>query len=135
MTLPQQARVLYRKAVDDSRVLEVDLAGSLLTDEIWGFHAQQAVEKLLKAIIAWREQAFPFTHNLIQLADLAAEYVPDLPSECETLVELTPFAAELRYSYAQPSGSSAKLDRKRYRDLIQSLLIYTARLLRISEEE
>lgn len=135
MTLPQQARVLYRKAVDDSRVLDVDLSGAILTDEIWGFHAQQAVEKLLKATIAWREQAFPFTHNLFQLADLAAEYVPDLPSECETLVELTPFAAELRYSYTQPSASSAKLDRKQYRDLVQALLTYTGRLLHVAEQE
>ena len=58
MTLHEQAIILYRKSTDDVRVLRLDLTGAVMTDEIWGFHAQQATEKLLKSIIACKERNF-----------------------------------------------------------------------------
>ena len=36
------------------------------SDEIFGFHAQQAVEKALKAWLAFLGQRFPKTHDLKQ---------------------------------------------------------------------
>ena len=133
MTLHEQALILYRKSTDDVRVLRLDLTGAVMTDEIWGFHAQQATEKLLKSIIACKERQFPFTHNLLQLVDLAMECSSDLPAQCESLAELTPFAAERRYSYIQPNFTSAKLDRERFVRELDIFRRYVANLLRITE--
>ena len=48
MTLHEQAKVLVGKAGEDLTVLRELLSNAKVSDDIWGFHAQQAVEKLLK---------------------------------------------------------------------------------------
>jgi HEPN domain-containing protein len=64
------------------------------------FHAQQAAEKALKAILALAEAPIPRTHNL---EDLHAQCLllsqPGLANDLASLdvAELTPFAVELRY--------------------------------------
>ena len=60
------------------------------------FHAQQCVEKLLKAYLVYHDIDFPFTHNISRLLELADEltgWLRDL-TEAE---ELTPFATTVRY--------------------------------------
>jgi hypothetical protein len=42
------------------------------------FHAQQAVEKILKAFLVSRGRAVPRTHNLVALLDGAVELEPEL---------------------------------------------------------
>ncbi len=42
------------------------------------FHAQQAVEKLLKGLLAFQDQAFPHTHNLEELLALCVAMEPGL---------------------------------------------------------
>jgi HEPN domain-containing protein len=63
------------------------------------FHAQQAVEKLLKALLASAGSPIPRTHNLEDLADLCARVLPgwDLPDV--EVADLTPYAVELRYDF------------------------------------
>ena len=60
------------------------------------FHAQQCVEKYLKALLAWHGVDFPKTHNLaILMALLPAPMRPDLtPEEQE---RLTDYATITRY--------------------------------------
>ncbi|MFU8884226.1 MAG: HEPN domain-containing protein [Cyanobacteriota bacterium] len=60
-------------------------------DEDWGFTAQQAVEKLLKAWIVLADRQAPRVHDLEDLAALAGEQVDPL------LLELQVFAVEARY--------------------------------------
>ena len=60
-------------------------------DEDWGFTAQQAVEKLLKAWIVLADQRPPRSHELSELAALAAIELPD------PLLGLQTFAVEARY--------------------------------------
>ncbi|NDC14427.1 MAG: HEPN domain-containing protein [Synechococcaceae bacterium WB9_2_170] len=60
-------------------------------DEDWGFTAQQAVEKLLKAWIVLHDQRPPRSHELSELAALAAIELP------EPLLALQTFAVEARY--------------------------------------
>jgi HEPN domain-containing protein len=57
-----QAQLMLRKAAEDRMAIAFDLP-----DSIFGFHAQQAIEKLLKALIASRGDAYPRTHDLRQL--------------------------------------------------------------------
>ncbi len=59
--LAEVSRTLFRKATGDAAAAR-DLAGNPdIPDEIVGFHAQQAVEKWLKAIIAGRGETFEHT--------------------------------------------------------------------------
>jgi len=60
-------------------------------DEEWGFQAQQALEKLLKAAVVLRNQAPERTHVLMQLARQLGE---PLPAE---LMQLQVYAVEARY--------------------------------------
>jgi HEPN domain-containing protein len=60
-------------------------------DEDWGFTAQQAVEKLLKAWIVLADRQPPRVHDLEDLAALAGEEVDPL------LLDLQVFAVEARY--------------------------------------
>jgi HEPN domain-containing protein len=61
------------------------------------YHAQQAIEKCLKAVLAVSGAAIPRTHNLEELGDRVAEAVPTLVLDANELAEITPYAVELRY--------------------------------------
>ena len=60
-------------------------------DEDWGFTAQQAVEKLLKAWIVLADRQPPRVHDLEDLFALAGQQLDPL------LLELQVFAVEARY--------------------------------------
>jgi len=46
------AEVLARKAGDDAKAMQLLAPNPEISDEIIGFHAQQAIEKWLKAVMA-----------------------------------------------------------------------------------
>ena len=62
-----------------------------------GFHAQQAAEKLLKALLTWHQVEFPKTHDLTALLDLVAGCQGELAAALADLDELTQYAATTRY--------------------------------------
>ncbi|HPO16833.1 MAG TPA: HEPN domain-containing protein [Candidatus Hydrogenedentes bacterium] len=63
------------------------------------FHAQQAVEKCLKAFLIFHSIDFPYTHNLSKLVEHCITIDPSF-GEIVSLVEpLTPYAVETRYDY------------------------------------
>ncbi len=65
--------------------------------EIIAFHAQQAVEKALKGFLLSRKCFdFPKTHDLGRLLDLVESFEPEL-TNIDAIIELTPFAVEMRY--------------------------------------
>lgn len=66
------------------------------------FHAQQAAEKYLKALLTWRQIEFPKTHDIGQLLDLLRPAFPDLASDLRDATLLTPFGVEIRYPGDQP---------------------------------
>lgn len=59
------------------------------------FHAQQAAEKYIKALLVSKDVMFPKTHDLSSLMDIVNE--PDLPFEYEALDRLSRFAVSARY--------------------------------------
>ena len=65
-------------------------------DEIFGFHAQQAVEKTLKAWLAFLGATFPKTHDLKKLIDMLSDrgIVTD---HLDAFVDLNAFAVQYRY--------------------------------------
>jgi HEPN domain-containing protein len=69
----EHSRALLRMAQRDLNALRgminpaVTSSASLFSDEIFGFHAQQATEKCLKAWIASLGRRYPRTHDLMAL--------------------------------------------------------------------
>ncbi len=97
MTAADLAQRLLRKAGQDGRAAQVLALASDTADEAIGFHAQQAVEKLLKAVLAGRAIPFKQTHNLTQLAAALRAHGVEFPAHLEDVFELGPFAVALRY--------------------------------------
>ncbi len=60
------------------------------------YHAQQCVEKYLKAYLVFRGIDFPYTHNISHLLELCAESA-NWTKEIQDAEELTPFAITTRY--------------------------------------
>ena len=92
-----QIELLLNASARDARTLTFPV-----DDEIFGFHTQEAIEKLFKALIsAWGEE-FPFTHDLEELAlqlQALGEILPKLPLSYH---ELNQYAVEARYDAGAP---------------------------------
>lgn len=61
------------------------------------FHAQQASEKALKALLTFHLVLFPKVHELVLLLDMAVVHLPDLEAFRESLAEMSNYAVEVRY--------------------------------------
>ena len=68
-----------------------------IDDAVIGFHAQQAVEKCLKAVLARHQVVIRKVHDLHALLDLLTDHHLPSPPLREEIVELNPFAVILRY--------------------------------------
>lgn len=66
----EHARALLDMARKDARALRGMRDPEVFAVEIFGFHAQQAVEKALKAWCAQRGITYPLTHDLSELLTL-----------------------------------------------------------------
>ena len=62
-----------------------------------GFHAQQSIEKALKAICALRGLEMRRTHDLAALGQAILDQGAELPLSIDELRTLNPFAVEYRY--------------------------------------
>jgi HEPN domain-containing protein len=97
LEIRQQAQLLLRKAEQDEAALAKLRDDFELGDEVLGFHAQQAVEKRLKAVLVFNEVEFERVHNISYLATLAEQNSVSLPACREEMEELTPWASLARY--------------------------------------
>jgi hypothetical protein len=78
-----------------------------ITDGVLGFHAQQAVEKALKAVLAVNDVDFPYSHDLNGLIGLCRKGDIDIPEALAGVGHLSVFAVRLRYD----ASPAAHLDR------------------------
>ncbi len=91
------ARLLLLKGKQDQYVMNRLLEDPDAPDEAIGFHAQQAVEKMIKAVLAHRAIEYRRTHQLEELAAILDDLGISYPPELSEAVALTPFAVEFRY--------------------------------------
>jgi hypothetical protein len=89
MKQSEQATLLLRKAAQDEALLDEILTSETVSDEIIGFHCQQAAEKLLKALLSNLGIRFSKTHELGALALLLTDAGHPLPSELEGIDALS----------------------------------------------
>jgi hypothetical protein len=105
---PTQAQILLIKAAEDERAL----FETGLSDSILGFHAQQAVEKQIKALLAELNVPFELTHNLGRLQRALVSAGESLPATPIPLDQLNDFAVVYRYDllfqFASPDVAELK---------------------------
>lgn len=72
-----------------------------------GFHAQQSIEKYLKAILQLKKIRFEKVHDLLALMKLCLPFAPELELQGEFLSYLNPFAVAFRYPGESASREEA----------------------------
>jgi HEPN domain-containing protein len=125
----ETAQMYLSAARRDLQALENMLSPTAFPSEIFGFHAQQAVEKALKAWLAIRDRESPRTHNIRHLIVL----LEATGIEEETLwdfIDLTAFAVQFRYEMFETLDE--KLNRPQRLSDIQSLVSRIEALLKIN---
>ena len=101
------ANMLLDRAASDSAAVHVLIANEDMLDDVVGFHAQQAVEKALKVALVLADIDFPNSHDLRELADIAAEDGISVPSSIQAARWLTPWAVSL-HSFSRRCSSKER---------------------------
>ena len=96
------ARVLLARAVDDETLVRKVSPDADIADAIVGFHAQQAVEKLIKAVLAARGVGFMKSHALSYLVGVVEDNEIEAPEALSEADALSPWAVEFRYEGEEP---------------------------------
>lgn len=95
---PHDLAILFlSKASQDELILDKLLDDYDVADEVWGFHAQQAAEKLLKSLLSSHSIRFRKTHDVTELIDILIDQGFSLPDSLTEIRVLTPFAVEYCY--------------------------------------
>ncbi len=78
------------------------------------FHAQQAAEKAIKALLILHGVQFPYIHDLAKLLTLLEKATGDLTDSIRQAERLTRFAVETRYP-----GTGSPVSEKKYREAVK----------------
>lgn len=101
-----------------------------VADSILGFHAQQAVEKALKAALASREIDFPYTHDLDGLLELCRTNGLDPPPGLDGVDRLAPYGVHMRYG----TSRGGALDRDQALAWAESAIEWARRIVEPSPD-
>ena len=96
-TRAKDARAWLRHAELDLRAAEHEISAP--GEGLWGdvmFHAQQAAEKAMKALLAWHDEPFRKTHNLEELGRQCAAFDATLGVLVDEAAPLTEYAWRFR---------------------------------------
>lgn len=119
------ARLLMEKAAGDEKILLRLIDDEDIPDDGLGFHAQQAVEKRVKAVLARNSISYERTHNIAYLLKLLDSAGISKPDRADDLPNLSPWAAELRYG----RSPDAAPDRAQMRLLVEQTKKWADELL------
>lgn len=125
-------QLLYR-AQDDAYVVGKLALDRVAPDWIIGFHAQQAVEKAIKAVLAHADVEFPRTHNIAMLLALLQRNGIHRPQQIPFLERLTPFGVAARYDGS--FDQSFALDRTATQAEICAVLAWSQAILMKAKPE
>jgi HEPN domain-containing protein len=128
---PEEAAQLLAAGERDRVAFQILNRDSESPNEILLFHAQQAAEKFIKAVLAARGLVYRRTHDLVELASLAANRGLNLPIDPELLVRIGPYAVEFRYL----SAVSPEVSRTEAEAMIESLRRWARREIDVSSDD
>ena len=127
----EHAREMLILAQRDFKALQGMLDAETFADEIFGFHAQQAVEKALKAWLTLVGVEYPRTHDLEELLELLEEHAEPILEAFYDLVDLTDFAVQFRYRIFE--DAEGRLNRGVMIWQVSELVVHVERLVRAAE--
>jgi len=116
------AFLLLRSAAIDVAACKALDAAPDMVDTVIGFHAQQACEKCLNAVLSAQGVEFSRTHDLLRLVESLAARGIDIPAAAMWIDELHPYAVEARYGMV----ASGALNRQRALATIDELLAWAS---------
>jgi HEPN domain-containing protein len=120
------ARQLLAMAEADHTALANMMDAQKFPEQIFGFHAQQAIEKALKAWISLLRRPYPKTHDVSVLVSVLVEAEADITS-FKRLEDYTAFAVQYRYeSY---DAGDEPLDRSGVLQEIAALLSHVRQVI------
>lgn len=122
----KHARQLLVMANKDLTALAGMSNATVFADEIFGFHAQQAAEKALKAWLAALGVVYPLKHDLALLLQLLAKRGADV-SAFQSLDDYTDFAVDFPYLGIEMAATAP--DRSAIRVEISGLLNHVTRVV------
>jgi HEPN domain-containing protein len=103
----EEAGRLLEAADADLRAARVLAPDAAQANEVVGFHAQQPVEKAIKAVLVPSGVDIPYTHDLSFLLDIVGQNSIGAPEAVVEADWLTPWAMAARYG-----ASHVSLDRE-----------------------
>jgi HEPN domain-containing protein len=121
------AAMMLSMAGKDFLALKAMVDEQSFAEEIFGFHAQQAVEKALKAWLSFKDISYPKIHDLEEIAGMLEEWGAPFPPEFKPLLDLTEFAVLFRYEAYD--FYEEKLDRPAVIKQVSELLDYVAAMV------
>ena len=95
--LSETSRILLRKAEEDAIAVREFAGNPEIGDSIIGFHAQQAVEKWLKAVTAASGVRHSTIHDIDRLIEIVEATEIKVPLDRDRLAVLTQYAVPFRY--------------------------------------
>jgi len=115
------------KAEEDLLVARELMERERISYDPVGFHAQQAAEKFLKALLTRHQIPFPKTHNIGQLLELAEKALPGIQERLNEAHALSPYGVEIRYPGDRPAlnrqtGEQAVVLAKQVRTVVREKL-------------
>jgi HEPN domain-containing protein len=117
----EDAERMLRLAKVDLKAIRNMLDPEEFDDSVFGFHAQQPVEKALKAWLSLRGVLYPKTHDLRLLMNLLQNQAQQDIERFEHLMDFTDFAVQFRYDFAPVS---AEINRRDALDDVETLILH-----------
>lgn len=118
------AKMMLAIARKDFQALQAMLDEASFAEEIFGFHAQQAVEKALRAWLSYKDISYPRIHDLEEIVVLLKEGGETFPEKFAPLIDLTDFAVFFRFEAYEVC--EARLDRPAIIQQIAAMLEHIA---------
>jgi HEPN domain-containing protein len=116
------ARVIATNAERDAVAVERMAPDREIADEVVGLHAQQAAEKYLKAVLAFRGITYRRVHSITYLLGLLEDQEVAAPPRASELEAFTPWAPQARYDHE----ADATLDREAAVELVRGVRTWAA---------
>ncbi len=103
-------RQWLRKADSDMLNIRNNLSATEVPTDTVCFHAQQSIEKLLKAVLIANGRNIAKSHDLVKLLMDVVDVIPELLAFDEQLEEISEYGVSVRYPdyYCDPDLEEAK---------------------------
>lgn len=102
MSNPDDPREWLAKAGSDLLCIDNNLGAERVPFDAVCFHAQQAAEKAMKGLLAFRGKVIPRTHDLLALLDACSQAGVSVESMRSDAYFLNPFSVAARYPGLAP---------------------------------